>query len=143
LCAAAINGVFGRLMAGHFSAAAFSAPLGAAAQRLVPATMALWGRVQAKLLPTPAKFHYQFTLRDVSRVFQGVMLAHPDAFAGAGAEGAAGEEACLVALWEHECRRVFADKLVSPEDKGWVEAALEELCREASLQSLNVSNFEC
>ena len=126
-------------MAGHFSAAAFSAPLGAAAQRLVPATMALWGRVQAKLLPTPAKFHYQFTLRDVSRVFQGVMLAHPDAFAGAGAAG----EACLVALWAHECRRVFVDKLVSPEDKGWVEAALGELCREASLQSLNFLNFEC
>lgn len=49
---------------------AFSPPMqvAEAARRLVPVTMALWNRVQAKMLPTPAKFHYQFSLRDLSKV---------------------------------------------------------------------------
>lgn len=57
--AAAINDIFGQLMAGRFNAADFGATLADVAQRLVPLTMELWQHVQARLLPTPAKFHYQ------------------------------------------------------------------------------------
>ncbi len=37
------------------------------AARLVPATMTLFNRVQARMLPTPAKFHYLFNMRDLSK----------------------------------------------------------------------------
>ena len=33
--------------------------------------MALWGRVQARMLPTPAKFHYLFNMRDLSKAREG------------------------------------------------------------------------
>jgi dynein heavy chain len=39
-------------------------------------------------------------------------------------------EGYLLGLWVHECRRVFADKLVSQEDKGWVDKAITDLCRQ-------------
>lgn len=48
------------------------------AGRLVPMTVSLWSRTQAKMLPTPAKFHYLFNMRELSKVFQGVLLAERD-----------------------------------------------------------------
>ncbi|PSC73956.1 flagellar outer dynein arm heavy chain gamma [Micractinium conductrix] len=137
----AIHNVFGTLMAGRFDEETFGAEVADMAAKLVPATMALWNRVQAKLLPTPAKFHYLFNMRDLSKVFQGVILAQRDRFAKPGAAGAPAArqpyggsvttpEGYLLGLWAHECARVFADKLVTQEDKAWVEAAVLELAKQ-------------
>lgn len=44
----------------------------------MPLTITLWNKIQAKMLPTPAKFHYLFNMRELSKVFQGVILAARD-----------------------------------------------------------------
>ena len=46
----------------------FGSEVAAVALQLVPLTVALWEKVQAKMLPTPAKFHYLFNMRDLSKV---------------------------------------------------------------------------
>ena len=55
-------------MQGRFDPASFSAEVMEVASLLVPATVALWARVAARMLPTPAKFHYLFNMRELSKV---------------------------------------------------------------------------
>ena len=53
---------------GRFNRESFGEAVAKVAESLVPASVQLWKRVQAKMLPTPAKFHYLFNMRDLSKV---------------------------------------------------------------------------
>jgi dynein heavy chain len=64
----AINGIFGRLVEGRFSSNVFSPEVVSTAAKLVPMTVMLWNKIQQKMLPTPAKFHYLFNMRELSKV---------------------------------------------------------------------------
>ena len=35
----------------------------------------------------------------------------------------------MLGLWDHECQRVFSDKMITLEDKAWVDGAIKELCK--------------
>ena len=69
---------------------------------MVSSTIEVYQRISKEKLPIPSKFHYTFNLRDVSRVFQGIMMCSP-----AGIR----EENQGVRLWIHEISRVFHDRL--------------------------------
>ena len=44
---------------------------------LVAASVSLYHTLSETLLPTPAKSHYTFNLRDLSKVFQGIACGNP------------------------------------------------------------------
>lgn len=44
-------------------------------ESLVDATIRVYATISSQLLPTPAKSHYTFSLRDLSKVFQGILMA--------------------------------------------------------------------
>lgn len=45
-------------------------------------TLELYNNIIKELPPTPSKFHYIFNLRDLSRVYNGLTLTHPERSAG-------------------------------------------------------------
>lgn len=44
---------------------------------LTHCTLELYSNIVQDLPPTPSKFHYIFNLRDLSRVFNGLVLTDP------------------------------------------------------------------
>ncbi|XP_054557770.1 dynein axonemal heavy chain 6 isoform X2 [Talpa occidentalis] len=88
------------------------------ASNIVEAAVEIYNRMSIDLLPTPAKSHYVFNLRDLSKCVQGILQCDP---------GTVREEIQIFRLFCHECQRVFHDRLINNEDKHYFCAILTEM----------------
>ena len=79
------------------------------------------------MLPTPAKFHYNFNLRDLSRIWEGMLHMEPDILTSV---------EILLGLWRHECTRVIADRFVNAADKEWFDHCLVRVIEEELGQAI-------
>eukprot|EP00606_Chrysophyceae_sp_TOSAG23-5_P000883 GSChrysophyteH2.ASY1.ANO1.1544.1 assembled CDS len=132
-----INDMYGQMLKGRFPKNTNADDTMQVVGKLTEGTISLWRTMQQKMLPTPAKFHYIFNLRELSRVFQGIMLTPSECMTTGG-------YLTLLRIWKHECERVFSDKLTNLKDKatykGWMEAQILETFGE-ELSEMSQSPF--
>ncbi|XP_061474275.1 dynein axonemal heavy chain 12 [Rhineura floridana] len=89
--------------------------------QIVSGTMEVYKKAMDNLLPTPAKSHYTFNLRDFSRVILGCLLIKKDLVVN---------KHTMVRLFVHEVFRVFYDRLVDDTDRAWLYKLMKDIVKE-------------
>lgn len=126
-----IENIYGRILDALFNPKKYTPEVIKTKDIVVDATIQLWNGIRKKLLPTPAKFHYVFNMRELSRTFQGICSVagkpeHQVIMKTLNMPSGTTPEYFLLALWRHECERVFEDKLVNQDDKNVFHQLLDK-----------------
>jgi dynein heavy chain len=85
--------IFSSILGGFFSKNNFSDSVSSTKESIVNCTIKVYSQISQDLRPTPTKSHYTFNLRDVAKVFQGVLMVKPKE---------AAMPKSIVGLWMHE-----------------------------------------
>uniref|UniRef100_A0A803Y1U1 Dynein axonemal heavy chain 12 n=1 Tax=Meleagris gallopavo TaxID=9103 RepID=A0A803Y1U1_MELGA len=89
--------------------------------QIVTATLEMYKKAIKNLLPTPAKSHYTFNLRDFSRVIHGCLLIK---------RSSVESKQTMIRLFVHEVFRVFYDRLVEDSDRAWLFNLMKDIVKE-------------
>lgn len=107
--------IYSSILKGHLSI--FTEDLLPIADNLIKMTLNLFKIIIVELPPTPTKFHYIFNLKDLSRIYSGMLLTHPNFFK---------EPKQLVRVWRNEFTRVICDRLISQEDISFMKESISK-----------------
>ncbi|XP_059059014.1 dynein axonemal heavy chain 10 [Achroia grisella] len=112
---ATLRHIYVSILTGHFSI--FPEEIQEIVDKIVQMTLDLYKIIIIELPPTPAKFHYIFNLRDLSRVAAGMCLTHPNYFS---------EKRAVVRCWRNEFTRVICDRLINTQDIDLMRVHIQE-----------------
>ena len=103
-----LNTIYHQILANHFKP--FDSSFNNYAKKIVDATAVVFNGIalSAQFMPTARKFHYQFNLRDFTKIVQNIMQSEASPYNRKPLE--------MVRLWAHECHRVYLDRLILKED---------------------------
>jgi dynein heavy chain len=100
-----------RIIIGEIIAQHLIILLKACTKPIISATLQVYNAILEDLRPTPAKCHYTFNFRDISRVILGCLSVKKEAVTGIDQ---------ITRLFTHELFRVFGDRLVDQNDEAWL-----------------------
>jgi len=98
---------------------------------MIKQTLQLHNEVAFKFRKTAANFHYEFNVRHLTNVFQGLLTARVETIK---------EADNFIKLWVHECERIYGDRLVSPNDLTNYRQIVNDLCKK-SFNKFNLNKY--
>ncbi|XP_040003149.1 dynein heavy chain 6, axonemal [Xiphias gladius] len=110
----------------------FSQAVKDCAGQIVDAAVEIYNRLSVDLLPTPAKSHYVFNLRDLSKCVQGILQCEPSQVR---------DKNQIFRLFCHESQRVFHDRLINNQDKTYFNTIVCEMASKYFSITLEPSYF--
>lgn len=69
--------IFSSMLDGFLKANNYSEGVTACSLPIIDSSIEIYSKISEELRATPAKFHYMFNLRDVSKIIQGILMSHP------------------------------------------------------------------
>ncbi|PSN47670.1 Dynein heavy chain 8 [Blattella germanica] len=117
--------IFSVIGEGYFCEERFKMEIVKFLPKLIPLTRIMWQQTKVKMLPTPAKFHYIFNLRDLSRIWEGILYIQDPEMPNV---------TTLLKLWHHECTRIISDRFICEADREWFDTNLRK-CAKNILES--------
>ncbi|CAM9107555.1 unnamed protein product [Discosporangium mesarthrocarpum] len=88
--------------------------------RIVDASISLHQQVAQKFLPSAVKFTYNWNMRELTNVFQGMCQATSDSY---------GAPKDIARLWLHECERVFHDRIITESEMEAMDTMVAEVAK--------------
>lgn len=97
--------IFNTFLSGHLKN--FKSSVQEQCSLIIKAALQLHTLIVSSFRKTAINFHYEFNIRHLSNVFEGLLLAQPTYFQ---------EPEKIVKLWIHESERSYCDRLVTYEN---------------------------
>ena len=110
--------IYQTFLDGHLSR--FTEEMQVLSNSLIKAALGLHASVSSTFRKTAANFHYEFNIRHISNVFQGLLVSQPEQFSS---------PEKLILLWLHESERVYGDRLVNTSDMTKYNAIAQGQCK--------------
>ena len=116
--------IFSSIFGGHLET--FQPNLQQLSGKIVDAAIQLHETASAKFLPSAIRFMYNWNMRDMTNVFQGLCLAKADYYI---------KPSMLARLFIHEAKRVYSDRLITEAEIKVFEDMLEDTVKKTHLSS--------
>jgi dynein heavy chain len=94
--------IYSAFLTTHFSK--FKGSIQENVASIIKTTLQVHSEVEKNFRKTAKNFHYEFNVRHLTNIFQGLLVAKPEAIK---------EPESLIKLWIHETERIYGDRLVS------------------------------
>jgi len=98
---------------------------------IIKTALNLHAEVERNFRKTAANFHYEFNVRHLTNIFQGLLVAKPEAIK---------EPDNLIKLWIHESERIYGDRLSSQENINTYKFVVADLVKK-SFSKYNLTKY--
>jgi hypothetical protein len=102
--------IFTTILSSFFEHYQFSQTITTMVPHIVKSSIEVYEELKKELLPKPSTSHYTFNLRDLAKLFQGILQVRSLQVT---------DRETLAKLWIHEGARVFRDRLIHDSDISW------------------------